>query len=292
MKLIQYALKNPPIQVWRRIETLIAGRKPLPAFNKENPCIFVLSTGRVGTVTLSSLINLSPNILSFHEPHPLLYKMSKRAYQDGMDGCEGVWDDAFMSLRTELIESALAGGVGYVETSPQSTFLAPAIYRTIPNVKFIHLAGHPATVVRSGMRRGWYAGHPADATRITPNEDSEIYKAWFDMKQLAKNAWLWAETNKWIFEFTSSLSKENYLYLKSEDIFTCNKNILKKLYEFCSSDVPKEEKIKKVLSHNYNKDVIGDFPPFGQWASTDVDLLKLNAGEMAEKMEYSMDPTS
>jgi hypothetical protein len=269
----------------------MSGRKRLLTFNNAHPCIFVLSTGRVGTVTLSELFNLSSNILSFHEPQPELYAMSKRAYLDGMTGCEGVWDDVFMSLRTELIESALADGVGYVETSPQCTFLATAIYRTIPNVKFIHMAGHPATVVRSGMRRGWYEGHPADATRIIPKEDSEIFKSWSDMGQLAKNAWLWSETNKWIFEFTSSLPEENYLYLKSEDIFSCNKNILNKLYRFCSSGFPREDKIKKILSHNYNKDVIGNFPPFEQWSSADVDLLKFHAGEMAEKMEYNLKST-
>ncbi len=293
MKLLEYALKNPPIQVWRRFARLIARRKSISAFNNTNPCIFVLSTGRVGTVTLSALINLSPSILSFHEPHPLLYKMSKRAYQTGgLAGCEGIWDDVFMSLRTELIESALASGVGYVETSPQCTFLATAIYRTIPNVKFIHMVGHPATVVRSGMRRGWYAGHSADATRIVPKDDSDIAKHWLDMTQLEKNAWLWSETNKWIFEFTSTLPQEKYKFLKSEDIFSGNKDVLNEIYEFCSINYPKEQKINKILSRNYNKDVLGDFPPFSQWSSADVDQLKFHAGEMAKKMKYNLEPTS
>jgi hypothetical protein len=271
---------------------MLVARKRLSSFSSEHPCIFVLSTGRVGTETLSALLNLSPNILSLHEPHPLLYKLAKNAYQNGMSGCESVWDDAVMSLRVDLFESALSSGVGYVETSPQATFLAPAINRMIPDVKFIHLTRHPATVIRSGMRRAWYAGHPADATRITPLAASETCENWPGMTPLAKIAWLWSETNRWICEYTSKLPEEKHIFLKAEDIFNGDINVIKKLYEFCSSEYPDEKKINQILSKNYNKSTAGDFPPFGKWSSADVDELKSYAGEMAANMKYNLEPTS
>jgi len=292
MKILQYAIKTPPEQVWRRITKLLAARKRLASFDNNHPCIFVLSTGRVGTETLSALLNLSPNILSLHEPHPLLYQLARNAYQNEMTGCESVWDDAVMGLRSDLFDSALASGVGYVETSPQATFLAPAFYRMVPDVKFIHLIRHPATVVRSGMRRGWYAGHSADATRITPKDGSEDFNVWSGMTPLAKIAWLWSETNRWICEFTGKLPEEKYMLLKAGDIFSGDKNVLKKLYGFCSSEYPGEKRVNKILSKNYNKSRAGDFPPFEKWSSADVGQLKSHAGEMAKKMEYSLEPTS
>lgn len=285
MKFIEYAIKTPPHQIWRRIVKRMAVRRRINLFDKDHPCVFVLSTGRVGTETLSALLNLSPNLLSLHEPHPLLFKMSKRAYQEDMLDGEGIWDDALLSLRTDLFESALSCGVGYAETSPQATFLAPAIYRAIPSAKFIHLVRHPANVVRSGMRRSWYAGHPSDENRITPRKDSETYKKWLDMVPLAKISWLWAETNHWIFEFTKTLPDEKYLFLKSEDIFNGNKETLKRLFSFCSSELPEENKIQKKLSKIYNKSKVGNFPTFEKWSTDDVDLLKCHAGKMAEKMK-------
>ena len=56
---------------------------------RNNQCVFVLSTGRTGTMQLTALLNLSPQILAFHEPTPVLLKAGADAYQEG---CEtGKW---------------------------------------------------------------------------------------------------------------------------------------------------------------------------------------------------------
>lgn len=267
---------------------MLSGQKTLSSFDKKHPCIFVLSTGRVGTETLSALLDLCPNLLSFHEPRPLLYKMSKSSFQNGMTNCEKIWDDSFMSLRADLLESALASGVGYTETSPQSTFMAPAISRVIPGAKFIHLVRHPADVVRSGMRRGWYAGHSADSTRITPKEDCVVSEHWSEMSQFEKNTWLWSETNKWIYQYTSSLPEDKYLFLKAEDIYNGNREILEQVFKFCGAEYPEEKKINKILSKKYNRQSVGKFPEFDQWSSTEVDELKNYVGETAELMGYEL----
>jgi hypothetical protein len=48
----------------------------------------------------------------------------------------------------------------------------------MPNVKFVHLFRHPGEVVRSGMRRGWYNGHPSDRYRIEPGQHDPMRRLW------------------------------------------------------------------------------------------------------------------
>lgn len=51
------------------------------SFNSlKTPCVFVLSTGRVGSKTLSALIGPAANVFAYHEPEPNLYGLSKLAY--------------------------------------------------------------------------------------------------------------------------------------------------------------------------------------------------------------------
>ncbi len=193
---LRYLVHTPPFLSWLHFKGIISRRNLCNDFDEKKPCIFVLSTGRVGSETLSALLALNSNIVSFHEPKPSLYKMSKVSYENNNPACANVIDAAFLSLRSDLFQYALKQSKGYIETSPQVTFLAPAIYRVMPNAKFIHLVRHPADVVRSGMRRKWYAGNSADTTRIVPGRSCAFTKNWSKLSSFTKNVWLWAETNQ------------------------------------------------------------------------------------------------
>jgi hypothetical protein len=115
--------------------------------------VFVLSTGRTGTMQLSAVLNLSPDIFAVHEPRPSLVKVAKDAYINGYP--EDKWIDIVQSARDELIAYAHHKQKIYVETNNRLTFLAKALSKAFPKSKFIHLHRHPYEVIRSGMRRGW-----------------------------------------------------------------------------------------------------------------------------------------
>jgi len=264
---------------------------PLPEFDEKHPCVFVLSTGRVATHTLSAIFGLNSTLFSYHEPIPKLYSLSKLAY----DYSERIYNDpyvknifctAFKTIRKKVLEKSLFYGKGYVEASPQVTFLYPIIRELIPNAYFIHLIRDPRKVIRSAMRRGWYAGHSADNTRITPLPGSKIYDSWRSLNSFQKNCWLWAETNRWIHEFGLSLLSDNFCMVKSEDIFNAKEKVIKKLFNFINLPAPPQEKIKRVLKRSLNAQKTGEFPEYDAWSNEMKAQLINISGNVATMMGY------
>jgi hypothetical protein len=254
---------------------------PVENFDDQHPCVFVLSTGRVGTETLAYLLGLAKNIFAYHEPHPKLFALSKLTYE--MKGIylvdkniKSALQEGFLTSRQEFLRNSLYCSRGYVETSPQVTFLAPVILDTIPNVKFVHLVRNPHDVVRSGMRRGWYQGHTYDTTRIVPLAGTKFAKVWNNMNPFQKNLWLWAETNRWILEFAKCLSDRNYLCIHSEDIFKKDIDEIARLYEFIGKTMPPERKIAAVLGRKRNIQCRGEFESPDKWLEElDEDLKNM-----------------
>jgi len=253
----------------------------------DRPCIFVLSTGRVGTKTLAALAGLSNHIVALHEPTPKLYGLSYLYYRHhlGNDNDE-IFAEAFLTARRERFNYALLFGRGYVETSPQVTFLGPPIRMAVPQAKFIHVVRHPSTFVRSGMRRGWYSSHPMDNTRLKPLSHSKDYKYWKQWENVEKISWLWKETNTWINRFMQSLPINQRLLLHSEKILLNDRDEIKKLFDFLHSPVPDEKKIKKILSKRINAQTTGYFKEITEWSDELHAKINSIAGESAQQFGY------
>jgi hypothetical protein len=272
---------------YARRKLLRQGR--LQTFSEEHPCIFVLSTGRTGTQTLAALFSLATNVVSYHEPTPKLYELSWWSYRYiGEAGAHQILEAAFRAIRHEITSYALDCNLGYVETSPQATFLAPVISEVITNAKFIHLVRNPRDVVRSGMRRNWYSGHPADKTRIVPNPGSQWEQRWSTYNSFQKNLWLWAETNRWILKFCSSLPANRVLLAHSEDIFTGRERALMQLYTFINAPMPAKWKITRVLRKVLNAQKSGTFPEATSWSEEmNADLHEIT-GKVAGDLGYEL----
>jgi len=176
--------------------------------------------------------------------------------------------------------------VRYVETSPQVTFLAPIILKIFPQAKFIHVVRDPRQVVRSGMRRQWYAGHPNDEFRITPFLGTENYSKWENYSPFQKNVWLWTETNRWISDFTSSLPPEKKLLVFSEDIFSGQINKINDLFKFLNAIPPSEKKILNVLKKKLNIQKSGKFPKIDDWTPEMFEQLRDIAGQISSQFGY------
>ena len=243
---------------WRRRSRA----RRITVFDEQHPLLFVLSTGRVGTQTLAALAGLVPDILARHEPAPKLYGLSKLSYSLGdHTAVQQVLAEAFLTARRELLQLALATGQGYVETSPQLTFLAPVIRQIWPEARFIHLVRSPEVVIRSAMRRQWYAGNRTDETRITPGTDNPFARHWSEWTALQKNYWLWAETNRWISAFGSTLPSAQFVCLRSDDLFTAEDGALKLLYTLLNRPVPAHRRLRRILRQNLNAQRIGQYQP-------------------------------
>jgi hypothetical protein len=264
--------------------------KPIDSFHESKPCVFVLSTGRVGSETLAHLAGLAENMFSYHEPLPKLFALSKLAYELSNKimadiELEKVFAEAFVTSRRNLIEDSLFCGRGYIETGPDPTFLAPIIFKAIPEVRFIHLVRDPEKVVQSGLLRHWYDGHGMDYSRIVPDPSSIFGKAWVNYSPYEKNLWLWAETNRWIQDFSQSISPEKYLLLHSEDVFRGHEVATEQFYGYLSSKKPSKRKINSVLRKRLNSQAKGTSAlPQRDFSSADKNLQKFVA-EIANKLD-------
>ena len=117
--------------------------------------IFVLSTGRVGTMLLTRLFELEQGLHIEHEALPEMLLAGKTAYDTGdISFAKG----AFIAGRYEAIRDYKLRGLRYVETNNRLTFFAPAMAELFPKAKFIHLLRHPDSFVSSGIQRNWYTG--------------------------------------------------------------------------------------------------------------------------------------
>lgn len=175
--------------------------------------VFVLSTGRVGTMLLTCLFELEKGLHIEHEALPEMLYTGKLAYAD--PGNIEFTKGAFMAGRYEAIRDCQLQNLRYVETNNRLTFFAPAMAALFPNAKFIHLLRHPGSFVSSGIQRNWYTGKTiTDEGRIAPAKDSGIER------QQDKIAWLWNATNAFIDDFKEGAGKDRTLTVRSEDLFS------------------------------------------------------------------------
>ena len=260
------------------------GSVPLPS-----PCVFTLSTGRSGTKSLAALASLAGNVLAFHEPLPKLYGLSFLCHGLPSDEpIEAIFREAFLTARRDRLHYACSFAKGYLETSPQATFLAPVIGRAVPGVKFIHVTRDPRDYIRSGIRRRWYVDHPMDRSRIAPPGGSEQGVRWPDLSPFEKIVWLWQETNTWIDRFLSGLPPEQCLRLKAEDIFAMDPTAIAAYFHFLQSPVPAPKRIRRVLAKRLNAQTSGDFPDYTQWPSAMRQYLVKHVAETADRFGYRL----
>lgn len=286
---------NSPRSIYHFILSKTA--KASQKFDQNTPCIFVLSTGRTGTETLAHILNLSRDLFAYHEPTPYLYPLSKIAYEqesqikDGSDYGR-LFTSSLKSMREGLWNESLSCGRGYAETSPQVTFLASLLGKMIPEARFIHLVRHPMHVIRSGMRRGWFSGHPYDEYRITPKLDSPFAENWLNYSALEKNAWLWAETNHWISNFIQTLPVNLSFTLSSESIFRKDERLIQMLFDFLHIIKPSANSIRGAIARKYNRQESGDFQFEPDWLdSMDHDVSKF-LRDISGHFEYELTPNN
>ena len=282
-------LDLPPRQTAQYLRYNLTGRSRLAAFDDEHPCVFVLSTGRAGTRTLAAFFGLADNVFAYHEPSPTLYALSRLGYELASDaGARELLRQAFLEARDPILSHSLRCGKGYIETSPQATFLGPVIADAIPGVRFIHLVRDPRDVARSAMRRNWYGGHANDKTRIVPLESSPVARQWASYSAFRKNVWLWQETNTWIARVCADLPPERVLLVHSEDFFQGKAETAAQLMNFVGAPRPRPGEVRTFVGKRLNAQQTGVFPEPSRWPEEMRRDVAEIAGPMARALGYEV----
>jgi len=251
------------------------------------PCVFVLSTGRVGSQTLTALLALSPDVVSEHEPFPRLVKASFDAYFEGGDlAASEKWREVVYASRDDLVCEANRRGKIYVETNNRLTYLAPILARCFPDSKFIHLHRHPYEVVRSAMRRGYYAAHNWDFARVRPRPGEALAPEWEALPRLEKCGWFWSRINEEASAFMATLPPERALDLRADLLFGGDEATMRRIFSFVGVAFPAQELVEEVLGQKLNAAVRGSFPGAGDWSEDDRRAVWRRVEAVATRLGY------
>ncbi|HEX7069979.1 MAG TPA: sulfotransferase [Rhodothermales bacterium] len=251
---------------------------------KNTRSLFVLSTGRTGTETLMHLLALSPEIDAFHEPNPQLMMERKRARIE-VHSDPQKYRRIFAHARSRsLLRSNLRSRV-YAETSARLTFFAPVIADMLPEARFVYIHRHPAEVVRSGMRRGWYVNHPADFARIEPGPAEMSRAEWEALDPFDKICWYWNAYNEFSLDFVRSLAPSRVLSLNAREVF--DGSSVDAIFGMLGVPVPPAADVERVLAQKHNAQRKADFPRYESWTPEQKERLFRYAGATMERLGYA-----
>lgn len=231
----------------------------------EAPCLFVLSTGRCGTLLLSRLLATNFRLDVYHHRKPALLYASKLIYSAG-PAHQTESETAILHARYEFVRDSYATGGIYVETNNRITFYAQALANVFAGSRFVHLVRHPGSFVRSAIRRRYYEGVSADEGRIVPRKTDPASETWPTMSRVRRAAWLWNATQQEIENFKSSEQRPEVLTVRAEDLFTKPQETLR-VFEYIGVDAPEPAKITKMLHKPINAQSESDtqVDPWTQW---------------------------
>ncbi len=182
--------------------------------------LFVVSTGRSGSQTLSMVLTQSPDMLCLHEPHPQLVKESA-AFRYGRLNL----DDAVELLRRT--RPARLEGRRYGETNNRLALLLPAVRRAFPEAQIIWLLRDGRSFVASELQRGAYRRLSPlpwrrskwDRWRLSGAAARAVEpQQWESWSAFEKICWQWGWVNRLIASDLADLGPEQKRVLRIEDL--------------------------------------------------------------------------
>jgi hypothetical protein len=268
----------------------VARRKPAPARTATHPlgarsgeAFFCLSSGRCGTMTLAHALNTACNARVHHHPQPFLVPETKAAWEDRIDRRE-----VFLQGRSQVIRRAWREGLVFGELDMNMTPFAVDIAELIPTARFLVLARNPWDFVRSGMRRGYYLGHPWDVGRLTPSPGSPIASRWDGLAPFEKVCWLWGETYRRIDEFVERIGPDRCLRIRFEDLLG-EAEAYRPIFEFLGLSGFDGQAVGDVRRRKLNEQTGGEFPRPRDWSTRQKDTLWQYCCQQAASWGYTRD---
>jgi hypothetical protein len=249
------------------------------------PCLFILSTGRTGSSTLVRLLDLSPEVAAFHEPKPALLRSYRGAYAEAHRN-PSRYRRLLARARRRLIGEAGRDGLVYAEATLLK-FFAPVMAEMLPNARFLHLHRHPAEVVRSGMRRGWFRGSALDRYRIVPLADDPASRHWGRWDAFRKVCWTWHTENDYFIRLDRTIGRHRVLRLAFDQWTRPGTGAYRSLFDFLEVEPPRPEAVADVLAVKHNEQTGGEFPPYAEWPGAWRRILAEVAGPTMTRLGYA-----
>lgn len=214
--------------------------------NEEMESIFVLSTGKCGTVTMTGFFDLTDKILAFHEPQPRLWHLSGKAFSRRGSLDNGLLDKVVEGARRDIIEVANSEGYVYAECANRMTYFCYNIKRIFPKTRFVYVNRNLDDFVRSAYTWGFYHEHDKYLTgRITPANIANMSRS-----QII--AWSWGAINTYIMDFLETIPRKDWFYFPFSWMEGRQTELIHLFYDWLGYGQPEDDHIKEVLDVKAN----------------------------------------
>ena len=179
--------------------------------------IFVLSTGRSGTKTMTSLLNQVEGVAAFHEPGPQFKDEIEQYIRKEMELADLA--ELMRRNRQPTVE-----GKEYAECNLVMSYALPVLEEAFPEGRFIWLVREGREVVTS------YLHLAALSPELQQEVNYNIFqcqfgldwfgqmtrKEWLALPEFDKCCWYWAKTNEFIRDGLKTAAPEKWILLRLE----------------------------------------------------------------------------
>jgi hypothetical protein len=123
--------------------------------------------------------------------------------------------------------------------------------------------------------------------RLAPRIGDPLAARWGSLDHIARNAWLWAETNRLILEGIARRPAGTTFVIRFEQFFTDPVSNYPALREFLGLSGATSPQVLSLLHHPINQRTAKVAPAFDSWTELERDQFREFAGEMMQTLEYA-----
>lgn len=235
-----------------------------------NAKVFVLSSGRSGTLWLKELLSSIDKTNSFHEPGGVHDRRAfTESYRDEKKARQYIFNKRPWRPEDHNDDSV------YYEVNSYLRYHASALQEK-SNSYLVHLVRNPKSVIHSHRPRPIYTVD--DNIKITPKKDDPFYDVWDQFNRFEKICWNWWNANKYLKDNiprTTRLEDLNRSYKAFE------KSLLK---PFLNGNY--KDKWQKYRNNKMHETSENNFPPPEDWSHRQKKSFEQICGPLAEELGY------
>ena len=270
---------------------------------------FGVGSGRYGTMLLTNLLNSEKDTLCLHEGKvrnveesgeqilEYLTLQNRMVYHDPSKAFEVLGKTR--NNISDILRSKDLDRIGDI-----AYFYAPfvhAIPEKFPNSKLIVVVRDGIEFVRSAITNeipdptpvGWLDRKPINKLekfislgRLKHHSTNPIYNEWDSLSEISKNAWLWSETNKIIFQGIKSWTPDHVLVVRFEELSANTFETYLIIRKFLGYENLISKETTNILSSRINARAQKKLPEWNEWSDTNKEDFVNFAGDMMHQLGY------
>ncbi|SDG52850.1 sulfotransferase domain-containing protein [Roseospirillum parvum] len=271
---------------------------------------FGVGAGRCGSMALANYLNNETQITCLHEGKyrygttsgeqvlPYLTLQNYATYKNPQQAGEII-----ATTRGETMEEK-ARQLGTPWFGDIAYFYAPfvsALRQVHPTAKLLVLIRDGRSFVRSVYTDsvpdptpvGWPDDRPLVGVekfialgRLRPLPTDPLHAKWSALSGIEKNAWLWNETYRLIFDALTHWPEDRYMVIRFEEFFADLPESYQKVRRFLGIDDAIPEPVAEAMRQRINQRSRYLLPPPERWTTDQTDAFLTYAEPMMRRLDY------